>query len=118
MDEIYWDIQQAIDFAFIEQKYVLNSYSYFKIKDVKRTDAQIVLRSDLIKELYSYIKELNLYLEGGQTPDVVYAREAYGYLTKPDARKISNYLDNIIEGIKKYICEKKGGNRKKKRTSK
>ncbi len=118
MDEVYYDIQQAIDFAFLEQKYVMNSYSYLKVKNIKRTDAQSVLRSPLIKELYSYIKELNLYLDGGQSPDVIYARDAYGYLSKPDARKISNYLDNIIEGIKKYISERKGGNRKKRSPSK
>jgi hypothetical protein len=118
MDEIYNDIQEAIDYAFLQQKYLMNSYSYLKIKNIKRTDAQIILRSSLIKELHSYVKELNLYLQGGQEPDVIYAREAYGYLSKPDARKISNYLDNIIEGIKKYISERKGGNRKKRTPAK
>jgi hypothetical protein len=112
MDELYFDIQQAIDFAFLDNRYVMNSYSYLKVKDVKRADAQKLLRSSLIVELYDYVNELNTYLKGGQDPDVVYAREAYGYLSKPDARKISTYLDNIIEGIKKYISERKGGKRK------
>lgn len=114
MDEIFNDIQQAIDYAFIQKKFLLNSYSYLKVKEVKRVDAQTILRSPLIKELYSCIQDLELYLQGGQTPDAIYVREAYGYLTKPDARKICNYLDNVIEGIKKYIIEKKGGRRKKK----
>lgn len=113
MEEIFNDLQQAIDYAFIQNKFVLNSYSYLKVKDVKRLDAQALLRSPLIKELYSYVRELELYLQGGQSPDVVYAREAYGYLSKPDARKIATYLENIIEGIKRYINERKGGYRKK-----
>lgn len=116
MDEIYNDLQQAIDFAFVESKFVMNMYSYLKIKDLRRADAQILLRSSLIQELYSYIKELELYLKGGQDDDVVYAREAYGYLSKPEARKISTYFDKIIEGIKEYIQERKGGKRKKRAT--
>lgn len=118
MDEIYNDIQKAIDFAFMENKYVMNSYSYLRVKNVKRVDAQEVLRSSLINEIYMYMKELSLYLEGGQTPDVVYAREAYGYLSKPEARKIVNYLDNIVEGFRKYIKEKKGGRKKAKSATK
>lgn len=116
MDEVYFDIQQAIDFAFFEQKYVMNTYSYLKVKDLKRADAQTLLRSSLIKELQSYVSDLDTYLKGGQTPEVVYVREAYGYLSKPDARKISTYLDNMIEGIKKYIQERKGGKRTKRST--
>lgn len=118
MDEIYNDLQQAIDFAFLENKYVMNSYSYLRVKNVKRVDAQEVLRSPLIKELYGYINELNLYLQGGQDPEVVYAREAYGYLSKPEARKVAGYLDNIIEGFKKYIKERKGGRKKSKTATK
>lgn len=112
MDEIYYDLQKAIDFAFLENKFVMSMYSYLKVKDVRRADAQILLRSTLIQELYSYIRDLDLYLKGGQDDDVVYAREAYGYLSKPEARKISAYFDKIIEGIKEYIQERKGGKRK------
>lgn len=118
MNEVYHDIQQAIDYAFKEKKYLLDSYKYLKANDIKRLHAQEVLRSPLIKELQSYVRELNLYLQGGNSPDVQYAREAYGFLTKPDARKISNYLDNIIEGFKKYINERKGTRKKPKRTTK
>jgi hypothetical protein len=94
----------------------MNTYSYLKIKDIKRLDAKTLLRSSLIKELQSYVEDLNTYLKGGQDPEVVYMREAYGYLSKPDARKISTYLDNMIEGIKKYIQERKGGKRKPRTT--
>jgi hypothetical protein len=113
MEEVMNDVQQAIDFAFRDKKYVLNSYSYLKVKDLKRADAQLVLRSSLINEIYSMINDLNLYIKGGQTSDVVYVRDAYGYLSKPEARKIAVYLDNIIEGIKKYIIERKGVRGKK-----
>jgi hypothetical protein len=114
MDEIYYDLQQAIDFAFVQNKYVLNSFSYLKVKDVRRVDAQELLRSSLVQELYSYINDLNLYLKNSQDPDVLYAEEAYGFLTKADAKRISTYFDNIIEGIKKYIQERKGATKKPK----
>ncbi len=114
MDEIYYDLQQAIDFAFVQNKYVLNSFSYLKVKDVRRVDAQELLRSSLVQELYSYITDLNLYLKSGQHPDVLYAEEAYGFLSRADAKRISTYFDNIIEGIKKYIQERKGATKKPK----
>ncbi len=107
-----YDLQKAIDFAFSEKKYVMNSYTYLKVKNMKRVDAQQILRSPLIREIQSIISDLEIYLLGGQTSEAVYLREAYGYLPKPEARKISGYLDNIIEGIKKYISERKGGRKK------
>jgi hypothetical protein len=114
MDEIYYDLQQAIDFAFVQNKYILNSFSYLKVKNVKRVDAQELLRSSLVQELYSYISDLNLNLKGGQHLDILYVEEAYGFLSRADAKRISTYFDNIIEGIKKYIQMRKGGTRKPK----
>jgi hypothetical protein len=114
MEQIYHDLQQAIDFAFVQKKYVMKSFDYLRANDVRRADAQELLRSSLIQELYSYVTELNLYLKGGNEPDVLYAREAYGYLSKPDARKIATYLDNIIDGIRQYIQARKGGTKKPK----
>jgi hypothetical protein len=113
MDEIYYDLQKAIDFAFVENKFVLNSYSYLKVKDVRRVDAQEVLRSPLIKELYVYINDLETIVRGGQEKETVYLREAYGFLSKPEARKISIYFDKIIEGFKTYINDRKPGRKKK-----
>ena len=114
MEEIYYDIQQAIDYAFKEKKYLLNSYKYLKGKDVKRLHAQTILRSPLIQELYDYITELNLYVDGGSSARTQYAREAYGFLSKPEARKLSTYFDNIIDGFRLYINERKGTRKKPK----
>lgn len=113
MDEVYYDIQKAIDFAFSENKFVLNSYSYLKIKDIRRADAQTILRSPVVKELYLYINDLDTLVKGGQEQDAIYLREAYGYLSKPEARKISSYFDKIIDGVKVYINDRKPGRKKK-----
>lgn len=113
MDEVYHDIQKAIDFAFLQNKFVLNSYSYLKIKEVRRVDAQEVLRSPLFQELYSYINDLDSLAKGGQDEEAAYLSEAYGFLSKPDAKKVSDYFTKIIEGFKIYIKERKPGRKKK-----
>jgi hypothetical protein len=77
-----------------------------RCKDFRRSDAQAVLRSPTIKEIQQTITDLDIYLKGGQDDEAVYVRQAYGYLSKPDARKIRNYLDNVVEGIKKFIKDK------------
>jgi hypothetical protein len=118
MDEIYNDIQQAIDYAFIDKKYLLDSFKYLKCKNVKRLHAQTILRSALTRELQSYVVELNRYVKGSKDPETEYATEAYGFLSKPEARKLATYFDNIVEGIKKYINDKKGALKKSKRPTK
>jgi hypothetical protein len=40
-------------------------------------------------------------------------REAYGYLSKPTARKIKIYLEDIISDTEKYIYDKRPGRRAK-----
>jgi hypothetical protein len=120
--ETLYDIERAIDYAFLENKFTINTFAYLKVKNLRRVDAQAILRSSTVKHIQETIKDLDLYLQGGQEDNTVYVRQAYGYLSKPEARKIRNYLDEVIEGVKKFIKDKnaknKNGTTRKRRTLK
>ena len=58
------------------------------------------------------IHELDEYIKGGQDNDHKQLREAYGHLPKPDARKIRNYLNTILEDASRYEKAKRRGRRK------
>jgi hypothetical protein len=109
--ETLYDIERAVDYAFSEHKFTINTFAYLKVKNLRRVDAQAILRSSTVKHIQETIKDLDLYLQGGQEDNTVYVRQAYGYLSKPDARKIRNYLDEVIEGVKKFIKDKNAKNK-------
>lgn len=109
--ETLYDIEKAVDYAFLENKFTINTFAYLKVKNLRRIDAQAILRSSTVKHIQETIKDLDLYLQGGQEDNTVYVRQAYGYLSKPEARKIRNYLDGVIEGVKKFIKDKNAKNK-------
>ena len=75
-DDIYFIVEQAIDYAFEKKKF------------------------------------LDEYIKGGKDNDHKQLREAYGHLPKPDARKIRNYLNTILEDASRYEKDKRRGRRK------
>lgn len=113
MDEIYIDVERAIDFAFFESKFILNLYTYLQQKEYRRVDVVEFLESSTIVNLRSTILDLSQYLEGGQDPLHNYLREAYGHLSKPSARRIKNYLESFIEDAERYVYDKRPGRRAK-----
>ncbi len=112
MNEIYNDVEKAIDYVFSENKFVLNLYEYMKIKDFKKVQAQEFISSTTANNIKNIVKELNEYIEGGQDNNHRQLREAYGHIPKPNARKISKYLNSILEDAERFISEK--GKRRKK----
>ena len=63
--------------------------------------------TDLIDDLSEYIK-------GGKDGEHQILREAYGHLGKPNARKIRDYFNGILDDAKKYEKERRRGRRKTK----
>lgn len=113
MDEVHIDVERAIDFAFFENKFILDFYVYLKQKNFKRVEAQEFLQSSTVLNLRKIVEDLSYYLEGGQDNFHSYMREAYGHLSKPLARKIMIYLEEIITDTEKYIYDKRPGRRVK-----
>jgi hypothetical protein len=110
--EVYGDVEKAIDYAF-EGKFVLKFYDYLKIRGTKRHEVEEFIGSSTANEISSLVMDLDDYLEGGSDEIHKQLREGYGYLPKPEARKIRNYLYSILEDAWKYSHDKRPGRRKK-----
>lgn len=109
--EIYYDVEKAIDYAF-KGKFVLNFYQYLKIKEVKKQKIEEFIQSNIVLNITELISDLDSYIEGGSDNQHKQLREAYGYLSKPEARKIKNYLQGILDDAEKYNYEKRTRRRK------
>ncbi len=58
--------------------------------------------------------DLSEYIKGGKDGEHQILREAYGHLGKPNARKIRDYFNEILDDAKKYEKERRRGRRKTK----
>jgi hypothetical protein len=113
--EVYYDVKKAIDLSFKGQ-FVLKFYDYLKVKGILRREVEEFIESSTANELSSLVMDLDDYLEGGSDEIHKQLREGYGHIPKPQARKIRNYLYNILEDAWKYSHDKRPGRRKKQQT--
>ncbi len=113
MKELCNDVEKAIDFAF-KGKFVLSFYDYLKTRQTKRLEVKEFIQSSTANELNELVIDLDQYLEGGVDNIHKQLREAYGYIPKPQARKIRNYLHTILEDASRYDYDRRPGRRKKK----
>ena len=114
--QMYDVIEHTIDYAF-KGKFMLNMYEYLTSVKATKRDVEEFINSSTALEINSLILDLEDYMEGGNDSTHKQLREAYGHLGKPEARKIRNYLYEILQDAWKYEQEKRPG-RKKRRTSK
>ena len=94
----------------------MDFFSYLKAKNARRIDAQEFKQSVTANNIKSLALDLELYIQGGQSEEAKILREAYGYLSKPEARKIMNYILGIINDCDAFIKSKNA--RKSKKRSK
>ena len=106
--DIYDLIEHAIDNAF-EGQLNLKFYDYLKDTKIKKHQIDEFLDSTTTKELESLIEDLEAYLEGGSDDVHKQLREGYGHIPKPEARKIKNYLNGIIEDARRYSDDRRPG---------
>jgi len=110
--EVYNDVEKAIDYAFNGQ-YVLKFYDYLKVRGARRHEVEEFIESYTANEINNLVMDLDEYLEGGSDEIHKQLREGYGYIPKPEARKIRNYLYGILEDAWKYSHDRRPGRRKK-----
>ena len=113
VNEINFDVEKAIDYAFNGQ-FVMKFYDYLKVRQTKKQEIEEFIQSTTVAELNNIINDLNQYLEGGADENHKQLREGYGHISKPQARKIKNYLNDILEDALRYNHDKRPGRRKKK----
>jgi len=111
-DEIYEMIEHAIEVAFLG-KLQLKFYDYLKYRKTKKVEVDEFLASSTAKELDEVVIELEEYIKGGNDSIHKTLREGYGHIPKPQARKIKNYLQGIVEDARRYSYDRRPGRRKK-----
>ena len=107
-EEVYFDVEKAIELAF-DRKFVLNFYEYLKLKGAKKVEVDQFLNSSTAEEIVTTINDLQEYIKGGKDNEHQQLREAYGHIPKPQARKISTYLESILYDAYQYSNDKKRG---------
>ena len=111
-ENVYDMIEHAIEYAF-EGKMQLKFYEFLKSRKTTKTEVDSFLRSSTAKELADEVLELKEYIKGGRDSNHQQLREAYGHISKPQARKIMNYLGGILEDAARYSYDRRPGRRKK-----
>tara|TARA_R100000008_G_C3540725_1_gene144614 strand:- start:53 stop:406 length:354 start_codon:yes stop_codon:yes gene_type:complete len=108
----YYDVEKATDLAF-EGKFVIDLYQYMTVKKVLKSEVDEFIESSTAQELLNLVMDLEEYIKGGTDSDHKQLREGYGHISKPQARKIRNYLYKILEDAWRYSRDKRPGRRKK-----
>lgn len=103
-EEIYVLVEKSIDAAF-DGKFLFSLYPYVKTSKFTRRDMTAFIESPTAASVSTIVNELELYIAG---KDKV-AKEAYGHLSKPQARKIKDYLYKILTDAWKYEKERRPG---------
>ena len=104
--EITYLLNEVMDDVIVNKKFNFNFSRYLEYENVSKTEIQLFNNSPFIKVIHFQIKEFEDFLEGGNS----FLREAYPEFSKPDVRKIKDYLIELIESAKKY--EQSKGRRK------
>ena len=89
------------------------STAYYEDSKATKVEVEGFINSPTAQNINNIIYDLEEYLEGGSDEPHKQLREAYGYLGKPEARKIKDYLYGILQDAWKYEQEKRPGRRKK-----
>ena len=113
LENVYDMLEHAIEYAF-EGKMQLKFYEFLKYRKTTKAEVDAFLQSSTAKELADEVLELQEYIKGGKDNLHQQLREAYGHISKPQARKIKNYLAGILEDAVRYQYDRRPGRRKKK----
>ena len=111
-DNVYDMIVHAIEYAF-EGKMQLKFYDFLKYRKTKKYAIDAFIQSSTAHELADVVLELEEYIKGGRDENHKQLREAYHHISKPQARKIMNYLGGILEDAVRYSYDRRPGRRKK-----
>ena len=111
-ENVYDMIEHPIEFAFVG-KMQLKFYEFLKYRKTTKAEVDAFLQSSTAKELADEVVELKEYIKGGKDNLHQQLREAYGHISKPQARKIKTYLYGILEDAWRYSRDRRPGIRKK-----
>ena len=111
-ETVYDMIEHALELAY-QGKMQLKFYEFLKYRKTTKVEIESFLHSSTAKELANEVLDLEEYIKGGADNDHKQLREAYHHIRKPQARKIKNYLSQILEDAVRYQHDRRPGRRKK-----
>ena len=111
-EEVYYVLEESLELAFKGQ-FVIKLYEYFQARGVTKEEADQFLNSSTAHEIADVVTELTEYIKGGMENDHKQLREAYHHITKPQARKIRDYLACILEDAVQYSNDKRRGRKRR-----
>ena len=111
-ETVYDMIEHALELSY-QGKMQLKFYEFLKYRKTKKNEVDAFLQSSTANELANEVRDLQEYIKGGSDNDHKQLREAYGHISKPQARKIKAYLGGILEDAVRYRHDKRPGRRKK-----
>ena len=102
-------IEKVVNDAMFAHKHTFKMYDYLIKNNLTKNEIIDFLNCGTTQNIRITLEDLDLLIEGGH-PEM---KEAYPNWTKPEARKIRNYLDKIIKDAEQYKQDK--GKRKRSR---
>ena len=112
-DDIYDLAERALDIAILEKKFLFKLYPLLEHSKATRKVTLEFLESSTARAIEDTAHDLEEYIKGGKDSEHTQIREAYHFLSKPEARKIVKYLRGIIDDAKRYEWDHRPGRRKK-----
>jgi len=112
-DDIYELAERALDVAIMEKRFLFKLYPLLEHSKATRKSTLEFLESSTCRAIDDTAHDLEEYIKGGKDSEHTQIREAYHFLTKPEARKIVKYLRGIIDDAKRYEWDHRPGRRKK-----
>ncbi len=111
-ENVYDMIEHAIDYAFFKGNMQLKFYEYLRYRKTTKAEIDSFIESSTAQELNQIVNELGEYIKGGNDSNHKQLREGYGHISKPQARKIKNYLYSILEDAWRYSHDRRPGRRR------
>ena len=112
-DDIYDLAERALDIAILEKKFLFKLYPLLEHSKATRKVTLEFLESSTARAIEDTAHDLEEYIKGGKDAEHTQIREAYHFLSKPEARKIVKYLRGIIDDAKRYEWDHRPGRRKR-----
>ena len=98
-------IEKVVDDAMFDHKHTFKMYDYLVDNNLTKHDIQEFQKSGTAQNIRCTLDDLSLLIEGGHS-DI---KEAYPNWSKPEARKIREYLNKILSDAKQYEADKGKG---------
>jgi len=113
-NEIIDMLNHVIDDVIINRKFTFDFYHYLEGENISRKDIEEFNTCSFIHTIQFQIDEFGDFLKGGDN----FLREAYPGYSKPEIRRMKEYLEGLINAASEYEKSKKTRKpRKKRKTS-